>query len=234
VLVVVVLAAAEFFNGVRKAGFQPATLLGIAAAGCIVAAGYRNGEVGQSLVLFMTVVFGLLWYLLGVSEDRPVLNLSITVLGVLYVGLLGSYAALLLRQPDGVGLLLGAVIPTVAYDVGGFVVGRNAGRSPLTSISPNKTVEGTVGGLISAVVVGAIIGASRLDPWGSLKDGIILGFVVFVAALIGDLCESLMKRDLGVKDMGDVLPGHGGVLDRFDGMLFALPAVYYLAQILLH
>ncbi len=230
---VIVLAGAELCNGLRKAGFQPATLLGVTAIGSIVLAAYWKGEVAQPLVLFLTVVFGLLWYLLGVSDDRPVLNLSITLLAVLYVGLLGSFAALLLRGPDGIGLLLGAVIPTVGYDVGGFVVGRNAGRAPLTAVSPNKTWEGTAGGVVFAVVLGAFIGAFKLDPWTSLQDGLWLGIIVAAAALIGDLCESLMKRDLGVKDMGDILPGHGGILDRFDGMLFALPATYYLALVIL-
>ncbi len=234
VTAVIVLAAAEFYNGVRKAGFQPATLLGIAATASIVLASYWKGDVAPPLVLFLTVVFGMLWYLLGVSHDRPVLNLGITLTGVLYVGFLGSYAALLLRSPDGVGLLLGAVVPTVGYDVGGLFVGRNAGTRPITAISPNKTVEGTLGGIVVAVIAAVVLaGAFKVDPWTTLGDGLWLGFVVAGAALLGDLCESLIKRDLGVKDMGDVLPGHGGLLDRFDGMLFALPATYYLALIIL-
>jgi phosphatidate cytidylyltransferase len=96
-------------------------------------------------------------------------------------------------------------------------------------LSPNKTWEGLVGGMVAAVVLGGIVG-TLLAPWdGSISHGLALGLVVAIVAPIGDLCESMIKRDLGVKDLGTLLPGHGGVLDRFDAMLFCLPAVYYLA-----
>jgi phosphatidate cytidylyltransferase len=235
VLVVAVLGlgSLELLNGFRRAGFQPATLFGAAAAVSLALGAYYKGEVAYPLVTFLTVVFGLLWYWL-VTTDRVVPNLGITLLGIAYVGGLGSFAALLLRAPDGIGLLLGAVIPTVAYDVGGFVVGRNAGRAPLTDISPNKTVEGLLGGMLCALVAAVVI-VGFISPWSdrSFLDKAWLGFIVAIAASLGDLCESLLKRDLGVKDMGDILPGHGGVLDRFDALLFALPSVYYLALIIL-
>src|SRR5690606_27062462 len=145
-------------------------------------------------------------------------------------------AALLLRAPHGTGMLVAAVVGTVAYDVAGLFIGRSMGRAPLSVASPNKTVEGTVGGMAAAlvavvVVVGIVPG---VYPFGdSLVDTILLGVVLALVAPVGDLCESLLKRDLGVKDMGSILPGHGGLLDRFDGLLFALPATYYVALMVL-
>lgn len=231
VVAALVMAAAEFFNTVRRAGHQPAVLLGLATVGSLPAAAYWKGPEAIPLVLFLSIVFGLLWYLAGVSSDRPVSGAAITWLGVGYIGVLGSFAALMLKLPDGVGVLMGAVVATVAYDIGGYVVGSSRGRSPLSAASPNKTKEGLLGGCAVAVLA-AILVAGRFHPWTDTIDAFKLGVVVAVAAPLGDLCESLLKRDLGVKDMGDILPGHGGVLDRFDALLFVLPSVYYLAVLL--
>jgi phosphatidate cytidylyltransferase len=147
----------------------------------------------------------------------------------LWIGVLGSYAALMLRAPHGKGLLLGAVIVAVAADVVAFLVGRWIGSRPMAaSISPSKTIEGFVGGLVAAIVAGAIVG-KELTPWGGMKHGLFLGLVVGLVAAAGDLFESMIKRDLGMKDSGTVLPGHGGLLDRFDSIIVALPAAYYVA-----
>jgi phosphatidate cytidylyltransferase len=149
------------------------------------------------------------------------------------VGVLGSFASLMLRYPgnEGIAFLLGAIIATVANDVGAFFVGRQVGRTPLApAVSPNKTLEGTLGGaLVSAVV--CVLVVSRISPW-DVGGALALALVVAVVAPLGDLCESMVKRDIGVKDMGSLLPGHGGVLDRFDALLFVLPAVYYLVELL--
>lgn len=231
---VLVLASAEFFNGTRRAGLQPATLLGVAATTSMVLAAFWRGEAAYPVVLFLTMAFALLWHLFGATEERPVMAIGVTLLGVVYVGVLGSFAALMLTAHDGVGLFLSAVIATVAYDVGGFAIGRNAGHTPLSAASPNKTREGLIGGMVVAVlltviVVGVLPG---IAPFDSVGSALKLGIVAAVAAPLGDLCESLLKRDLGLKDMGSVLPGHGGFLDRFDALLFVLPSAYYLARVL--
>lgn len=236
VTAVLVVCAAELFNGLRRAGYQPATLLGLAATAALPLAVYWKGEAAIPLVLFLTVVFGLLWYLVGVSEEEPLINLGVTALGVLWVGLLGSFGALILNVPsEGVSILLAAVLVTVGYDIGGFVVGRRMGRRPLNAVSPNKTVEGLVGGMVSAVVVAVIIvgAVPGIGPFGSVSDALLLGVAAAVAAPLGDLCESLVKRELGVKDMGSILPGHGGLLDRFDALLFVLPTTYYVVRLVL-
>jgi phosphatidate cytidylyltransferase len=225
----ITLAAVEMFSALRQAGYQPVTLVGLAATVGLALGAYHRGEAAIPVVLVLTVVTCLLWYLFGAGGENPTLNIGATLLAVGWVGVLGSFAALLLAAPHGVGLLLGAAVGTVGYDVGGLFVGRNAGRQPLSTVSPNKTVEGLIGGCIVAFVVSLLYG-TQVMPFDGLGNGIKLGIVIAIAAPLGDLCESLIKRDLGVKDMGSLLPGHGGFFDRFDALLFVLPSVYYLAR----
>ncbi|HEX4979675.1 MAG TPA: phosphatidate cytidylyltransferase [Acidimicrobiales bacterium] len=231
--VVVVVAAVEVFDNFRRAGLRPATLLGVAGTFALMVGAYNKGERAIPLVLALGVVFSTLWYLFGVVRARPTANLGVTLLGLLWVGFLGSFASLMLRHPgdDGKNFLLGAVLAVVANDVGARFAGRSFGNTPLMpEISPNKTVEGFFGGfLISLVMCLAVVG--QLDPW-SFGSAFWLAVVVSLAGPGGDLAESMIKRDLGVKDMGTILPGHGGVLDRFDALLYALPAVYYLVEVL--
>jgi phosphatidate cytidylyltransferase len=239
VAAVLALAAAEFFAAIRKAGYQPVSLLGIVACGAMPLAIYWRGLEAVPLVLALTVVFSLLWFLLGVGDESPLLNAGVTVFGVSYIGLLGGFAALLLTLPHGIGMITAAVIGTIGYDVGGFLIGRVAGKSPLSAASPNKTVEGLAGGMGAAVVATTlIVGFGKLTPFGdtpgSISKTFLLGIAIAVAAPLGDLCESLIKRDIGVKDMGTILPGHGGLLDRFDALLFVLPVTYFAARALLY
>jgi phosphatidate cytidylyltransferase len=232
VLAAVTMASAELFQALRSRGYQPATLLGLVASGSMVAGVYWRGEEAFALILSLMVVFSFLWYLTGVVRARPTMNIAVSVMAFVYVGFLGSFAALLLKVPNdnGIGLLLGAVIATVAFDVGSFFVGRASGKTPLApALSPNKTFEGLVGGVVASVLVSLLL-VGRIHPWDTGK-AFWLGVVVAVAAPLGDLCESMIKRDLGLKDMGKLLPGHGGVLDRIDALLFVIPATYYLARV---
>jgi phosphatidate cytidylyltransferase len=240
-LAVVVAAAAEIYDVLRRAGYHPATLLGLAGTASIMVATYSKGETAIPMVLALMTVFSFLWYLTGVVAARPTANVGATMLGFLWVGFLGSYAALMLALPGstGISLILPCVLATVASDVGGYVVGSQmGGRALAPEISPNKTVEGLIGGVIASVfastlIIGIIV-KMHFGPvahWDAGKAA-LLGLVVGVVAPLGDLCQSMIKRDLGLKDMGTLLPGHGGILDRFDGLLFALPATYYLARLL--
>ena len=232
VMAALVAAAAELFGAMRMAGHQPATLLGVVGTAAMSAGVYWRGIDAYNLVLPLFMVFTLLWYLTGVVRARPLMNTAVTVFGFFYIGVLGSFAALLLKAPadHGIGLLLGAVLTTAAYDAGAFFAGRFAGRTPLApDISPGKTVEGMVGACFATLVAGMVVG--QVAPW-TMGYGILLAFVVMVAAPLGDLCESMLKRDLGVKDMGSILPGHGGILDRIDALLFVVPASYYLIRLL--
>jgi phosphatidate cytidylyltransferase len=235
VLVAIILgvAVAELYSATRRAGYQPAVLLGITASVAFPLAVYWRGLDAYPLLGFLTVAFAMLWFLVGAGNENPLLNIGVTVFGVFYVGLLGSFAALILKGwgDDGIGILIGAVVATGAYDVGGLVVGRTAGRAPLSAASPNKTVEGLFGGMIVSVLVTTIV-ISQIAPWDGAGDAFVLGVAAAIAAPLGDLCESLLKRDLNVKDMGSILPGHGGLLDRFDALLFVLPVTYEIARLL--
>jgi phosphatidate cytidylyltransferase len=227
--VVVGAAAFEFANGLRERGFRPATLLaGLGSVGLVLAA-REYGVAAYPVVFAIVAVFSFLWFLLEVTPGRPTLGIATTLLTFGYVGGLGAFAGLLLGpDPDGVGLILGVVICVIASDVVGFFVGSQFGKTPIAPrVSPHKTVEGTVAGMFASLVFGWLV-AGNIHPWDA-KSGLALGALVAVGALLGDLSESLLKRDLGIKDFGSLLPGHGGVLDRFDALLFCLPIAYYLA-----
>ena len=232
--VVVVVAAAEGFAALRRANYRPATLLGLVAVVGIMIGTYNKGTQAIPLAIIMLVAFTLVWYLAGVEHAEPVRGTASTLLIFCWVGVFSSYAALLLNPnlfPDrhGIAFLLGAIITAVAYDVGALAVGSWIGRRPLApSISPNKTWEGLFGGAAASILV-AIIVVHAISPW-TVGKALALGIVVAVVAPLGDLCESLIKRGLDVKDMGRLLPGHGGLLDRFDSLIFVIPATYYLVK----
>lgn len=231
------LSAAEFFTKLREIGHEPIALVGIVGSVGLVVAAYHRGLDGITTGMFLVVVVSMVWFLIGAGGKNASHNIGLTVLGVAWIGMLGSFggALLALQGPPGIGdagkgILFGAIIATIAYDIAGLFVGQAAGRSPLSDASPNKTIEGLIGGCVAALTVGVLYGVF-VEPLGSVGDGLKLGLAVAIAAPLGDLCQSMIKRDLGIKDMGSVLPGHGGLTDRFDGLLFALPTVYFVARL---
>ncbi len=229
---IVGLASLELFQGLQRRGFRPATILAVLGSVAIVPIAFKRGEFAFPFTFAIVTVFTLLWYLFEVVRARPVVNVAVTVMGFVYVGVLGGFAGLLLSYQNGVGLILGVVLCVVGYDIVGYLVGSQFGKTRLApAISPNKTVEGLIGGMAASIVI-AVVVVNRITPWNDLTDALALGLTVAVMAPLGDLCESMIKRDLGVKDFGTLLPGHGGILDRFDAILFCLPAVYYLARAL--
>lgn len=229
------LGAAEFFRTLQRAHYQPATLLGLIAPAGFAVAAYLKGPVAIPLVMALATVATICWYLVGVTRRAVVANISVTMLGIAWVALLGSFLGLLLDPSafparHGLAYLLGALEATVAYDVGGYAIGSLFGRHKLApSLSPNKTWEGLLGGSLCAVVI-ALGVTSQMAPW-DLHRALAIGLVVAIIAPIGDLVESMIKRDLNVKDMGSLLPHHGGLLDRVDAMLFTLPAAYFVVRL---
>jgi phosphatidate cytidylyltransferase len=233
VTVVAGLACSELYAGARPQGYRPAALLGILGAASFAPIAYERGTDAFPLVIGIVMIFTLLWFLLGVARARPVANLGLTWLGFTYVGVLAGFAGLLLSHPDGVDLIVGVVLCVVANDIVAFAVGRRLGRTPLAPhISPGKTWAGAIAGFVASVVVSAVI-VHQISPWDeSVANSLWLGIILGVAAPVGDLTESMLKRDLGLKDFGGLLPGHGGFLDRFDALLFAMPFAYYLVRVL--
>jgi phosphatidate cytidylyltransferase len=242
IVVIVGLAAVEFYDKVTEKGYRPAVVPGIAACVAAPLAVYWLGEVTIPLVLtfaFMATAGGFIGAR-GI-EAGPMPNVSITMLGIIWIGLLGSFAALILSfstvpgsPPFGTDTLVLLALGVVANDIGAFFVGSAAGRTPLRQwISPGKTVEGLIGGALFTIVVLVVVGITeRSDTWTSTGHLLLLAIVISIFAPMGDLIESMFKRNLDVKDFGSIVKGHGGVLDRFDGFLFTLPAVYYLALVL--
>jgi phosphatidate cytidylyltransferase len=248
VVVVLGLAALEYFDKVTEKGYHPATIIGVAACVAAPLGAYWVGETAIPLILVLAFGAGSVTFM-GSSgvESGPMPNMAITTLGITWIALLGSFAALILKLSTvpvlvagghvtrdlGTDTLVLLAIGVVANDVGAFFVGSATGRHPLRRwISPNKSAEGLLGGsLATLVVLGAIGAAHKSTTWNSLGDCLLLGLVICVAAPIGDLTESMFKRNLDIKDFGTIVKGHGGVLDRFDGFLFTLPAAYYLLEI---
>jgi len=234
-----VLGAQELYRGVRRQGGEPNDILGFIA--CIIfqyAAWARGGERFVSYlpaVLILLLLTALLADL-PKQKPKPIINVGSTLLGVVYVGWLSSYFTLM-RSSSVTGLHVPGYTTTAEWltffvaattwfsDAGGLFVGRALGRRKLApEISPAKTIEGAIGGLLCAIGMGVGLGNMLHLP---IIHAVILASICAVSGLLGDLAESAFKREVNVKDFGTVLPGHGGVLDRIDSLLFSAPLAYY-------
>ncbi len=252
----VVLGQLEYFRMVRAKGMLPAVKTTMLVSQVLVLMSYGKPD----LIDAVLAVSGTLicFYLLFRSKFATIADLSASVMGLFYTGYLPSFwvrlrgigQSTVSNLPlDGscffssgrafwVGLPEGLVVTLLAFgciwaaDIGAYVMGRTVGRTPLSEISPKKTWEGAFFGVLGSVVVG-ILGAKGLGwGWFGISGG-LFGFMIGVVSLLGDLTESLMKRDAGVKDSGDLIPGHGGILDRTDSYLFTAPLVFYFVTVLL-
>jgi phosphatidate cytidylyltransferase len=221
----------EYYTMIRP--YRPNLLLGyVAGAGTLVAV-YFAGLSGLAGGLAATLVLLVVWSLRAGPGDHLTGRMGVTAFGLVWVVMGTSYLVMLRALEHGVALLLLAVGVTWFNDTFAYAVGRLVGRHRLAPrISPNKTIEGAIGGLVGSVLFA--IGVKIYNPeWLSLRDAVILGVAVGVAGQLGDLLESAVKRDLRVKDSGRILPGHGGVLDRFDSIFLAGVVTYWVAWLLL-
>ncbi len=193
---------------------------------------YQARHAGQILGVLVLVAGAFVWHAADPLRTRVLRSAGATVLFGLWVGFLASFAVLLINRPSGgVAIVLAVVGAAVLSDVGAFAVGVKFGRHKIAPVlSPNKTWEGLAGGVVTATVAGAA-GLPFLDGPFTILTGGIVAFACAVAAFGGDLVESMIKRDVGVKDLGEVLPGHGGILDRVDGILVALPVGFYVVEL---
>ena len=195
----------------------------------IVVCAYWAAGGAVTAALALTVVAVLAWRLFG-GTDGYVRDVSAGIFAVAYLPLLGATGAAMLAEHDGGKRVLTLIILAICSDIGGYAAGITLGRSGAHKlapvISPKKTWEGLAGSAIACIAAGAILLPSLLH--GYWWQGVILGAAAVVAAVLGDLAASMIKRDLGIKDFGRLLPGHGGVLDRIDSLLTCAPVVWLL------
>lgn len=261
--ILIFLGQEEYFQMVRAKGIAPAAKTTLVVSQILL----MTANVAPDLVEVIFPVAGtvICCYLLFQPQLSSIADISSSILGLFYGGLLPSYWVRLRLLPDTTtftanGSLvassepLGLFMPQPwwdvhfltpgltatlvgftciwAADIGAYFFGKFFGRTPLSEISPKKTVEGAVFGVGSSTLVGAVWAVClHWSTWG--LAGALLGLIVGLASLMGDLTESMMKRDAGVKDSGQLIPGHGGILDRGDSYVFTAPLVYYYVTLVL-
>jgi phosphatidate cytidylyltransferase len=234
---VVLFAQGEFYLALQRRHYQPATALGLVSGALVLGAGYYRGENAMLAIVALSLFATFLWYMTVPQPHRRniVSNTALTVLGIAYIPLLAAYALAVLKLPDGEGLTLSIIGLTFVYDTAAFGVGYFWGSRPLApNISPKKSWEGAIGATLVVIAVAVGVVAPNVSLLDTIGRSVGLAVVVALFAPLGDLAESLLKRDLGIKDMGGILPGHGGVMDRIDSVLFVAPAAFiYLRLILL-
>lgn len=227
VAVVLLIAQYELYSTLTHKGYRPATTLGLAGGAVVLGGAFWRGPEALSFGLVLTLVASFLWYLADSDRDRVTTNIAVTIFGVAYVPVLGAHVLLMRALPDGIELTIAFIGAVAFYDIGAYASGSFFGKHKIApAVSPSKTWEGAIGATVfvfgTALLIGPHLG--RLD----LGSSALLALAASVLAPLGDLAESMLKRDLDTKDMGTLLPGHGGALDRIDALLFAAPAAYWV------
>lgn len=242
--IIAAIGAWEFCRMARAAGADPldAVAITIAAAIPLIVHGTQLRLLSPTWTQGAVVVLAIFAAMIFVRgpERRPLLSAATTVFGITYVGMIAyvydlRYHDYVVDARSGTVLVMFPILLTWATDVGAYAFGRLFGKRKLIpSVSPGKTVAGAVGGLALTVVIAALYVRFLLHPYAQLgltaSATVLFGVAISVVAQLGDLTESLIKRDAGFKDSSTLIPGHGGVLDRFDSMLFVMP----VAALLLH
>ncbi|WP_231618822.1 phosphatidate cytidylyltransferase [Nonomuraea sp. SBT364] len=216
----------ELVRAFATRGIQVPAVPVVAAVAAMQAGAYWGGGVWLlgTFVVFAFVL--LIWRMFSAGSEGFVRDATASVFTLFYPPLLAGFVALLLAPDDGAHRVVVFVAVTVASDVGGYVAGVLFGRHQLSPISPKKTWEGLAGSVVACTAVGAWLVTWLLggEPW----QGAIIGVLAAVLATVGDLIESMIKRDLGLKDLGTILPGHGGLMDRLDSLVTTLVPVWLL------
>jgi len=223
----------EFYHMANLDRREPLIYLGLLwALALVLSPHYHDGSSDVlPLVITVTMLISLICLLRRPSRETAFRNWAWVIVGALYVGWMLSYWLNLRGLEDGRNWVFLVMLTTFANDTGAFFIGRAKGKRRLTpAISPSKTWEGALGGLICAILAAIVITMvlNQISPFTfKYWQIILLGFLVGLFAQLGDLVESLLKRNMGVKESGNLLPGHGGILDRFDSLIFVGAVVYY-------
>jgi len=221
----------EFYHMANFDRREPLIYLGLLWALALVLSPHYMSPDVLPIVITATMLISLIWLLRRPSKERAFHNWAWTIVGALYVGWMLSYWLNLRGLEDGRNWVYLAMLTTFANDTGAFFIGRARGKHKLApAISAAKTREGAIGGLMCAIL-GAMVIATALNLISPFTfrywQIILLGFLVGLFAQLGDLVESSLKRNMGVKESGNLLPGHGGMLDRFDSLIFVGAVIYY-------
>lgn len=240
---VALVAQGELYGVMVAHHRQPATAVGLVSGALILAGAYYHGEAGLLAMFALGLLATFLWFMTVPPAHRrdSVVSIGLTLLGMAWIPVLAG-AALMILTGFGEQVVIAVVALTFVFDTAAFLIGSVWGGSfvqrPLApATSPKKSVEGLVGASLITILVSMAFVTAFVDAApGVFRDArvnaMLLGVVVSFAATFGDLAESLVKRDFGVKDMGSVLPGHGGVLDRIDSLLFVAPAALLFLRVI--
>lgn len=228
IVVAVVVGLWELTSRLQEQKGIKALLVPLAVGGAaMVIAGYVRGAEGAWVAMALTVLAVLVWRMTEPPEDY-LKDVTAGAFAAFYVPFLATFVAMLLTADDGPQRVITFLLLTVVSDTGAYAVGWRFGKTKLAPrISPGKTREGLFGAVAFAMAAGALCMEFLIDG-GSWWQGLLLGLAVAVSATLGDLGESMIKRDLGIKDMGTLLPGHGGIMDRLDSLLPTAPVVWLL------
>lgn len=228
--VFVLFAQAEFYAAVRRAGYDSAVGIGLVVGGVLLLGAYHRGLPGVAFGIAIAVPATALWIAADPARTHQAARgLGLTVFGILWIPFLASHLILLSLLPGGAGKTLVACAFVGGYDIGAYAVGVLRGKTPLApTVSPKKSLEGAIGGTVLILLLAAFVGPFFTDL--SRPVLLLVAAATAITAPLGDLSESLVKRDLGIKDMGTILPGHGGVLDRIDALLVAAPVAYWIIR----
>jgi phosphatidate cytidylyltransferase len=233
VVVAAVIGQYEFYRMARNRGIRPLTVIGI-ALGVLVSIAIdfyqpdlRGGRGGAFLVTLCVLLVTVVRLFSSRPVEGAIEDISVTFLGIFYVAMLFGFQMALRMGDHGRQWLLFMYLVIWASDTGAYYIGSSLGKHKLyPKISPKKSVEGLIGGMLAAAGV-ALLCRVWFLPFVGIQEAAVLGLVLAVTGTLGDLVESLFKRSAGVKDSGSLIPGHGGILDRMDSMLFAAPVLYY-------
>lgn len=236
--IVAALAAMEYAAMARRKGARPDTWLIIASSIAFIAASLRGTDALDGYIIASLVIIAFTVQVLAKPTENAVANTAVTVTGAIYIGWTLSRLVLVRGHAMGFGLTLFFVLTTWVNDIACYFVGTAIGRHKLIKrVSPGKTIEGSIGGLVVTVLfawvmtlTGARTGWFEAVP---RTHAAVLGLVISILGQLGDLAESALKRDVGIKDSGDVLPGHGGMLDRFDAIFFTAGLFYIYVGLVL-
>jgi phosphatidate cytidylyltransferase len=225
---IVTLALLELLTVLRARATRPARPVVLAVGVLLVVGAYLEGPAALSFGLLATILASFGWYLVDRGRTEVTRNVAATVFACVYVPFMAAHLSLVVGRADHyVGAVLGYAALVVIYDTAAYATGATLGRRPIApQVSPNKSWEGAIGASVVCLLAGAFL-LPLWEPW-TLASGLVLAGATCVVAPLGDLSESMLKRDLAVKDMGSILPGHGGMLDRIDALLFMAPVLYYV------